>query len=240
MTSARSALRSRACSSFDSSSTYGTPNAATYCLDRGPRDVDERPDEQQVAAEAAARRKRGQAVDAGSAQPLDQERLETVLAMVGRQDDARAGVAGGLRQRAVARFACRRLEPAPAAPHLDAPRDQRDLARGALGFAVREPLVGMGTEAVVDVHREQAADSRAADPREPRRRVEQRHRVAAAAERDDDDLAAARRHPLHRLGALRRLVAQPVESAGERVANGLQQRRRRPDQLSAVVLLNLP
>ena len=46
-----------------------------------------------------------------------------------------------------------------------------------------------------DLHREQAADPRTADPREPGRRIEQRHRVATAAERDHDDLAAPRRRP---------------------------------------------
>jgi hypothetical protein len=102
--------------------------------------------------------------------------------------------------------------------------EQRNVALCALRFAVREPVFCMAAEPVVDMHGQQATDAGAAHAREARGGVEQGHRVAAPAQRDDDDVAAARRHAPQGFGSLRGLVAQLIERAGERVANGLQQR----------------
>ena len=152
-TSSRNALRSRLRSSLLSSSMVGESVSIDIAFDVRPRDIDERPHQQQsVGIEATRRRKCRQALEAGAAHPLDQEGLDAIVAVMRAANDLCADVGCDVCQCLVTRLTRCCLETAPRPLHRDpTPDESKAQGRGA-GLAMRQPRVGVATDAVMHVH----------------------------------------------------------------------------------------
>ena len=163
-------------------------------LDLGARPRQPGPQPAQTVALDRARHRR-QAGRTGAAQRLQQEGLGLVVAVVGQQHDAAAGLARHVGQRAVAALARQRLQ-ALAGLRLQPEMADMEMQVGAFGTpalalarAVVAPVVGEAAQAVVNMQRMHRQD-RGALPgqitRCPPGGVQQRHRVAPATAGDRD------------------------------------------------------
>ena len=148
-------------------------------VDRAARQAEERPQPGETAWVDSRFRHAGEAMRAGTAGKLQQQRLRLVVLVVREQHRGGAGVDRSLGQRFVARAPRRGLD-AVRIRGIDGhpPDHERHIERHAQRGAARLPGVGAGGKAVVDVDRDRRArprrgqrrdGSRAARPSRARR-----------------------------------------------------------------------
>ena len=151
-----------------------------------PRNLQQRADQPQAAAwrDGPPGRHAGRPVRTAAAQQVEQHGFDPVVALMGQRQPF--GI--DFRKGRVARLARRRFEAAAlSGPDLDPSYFQRYLQRSAQAFAECLPLVGPGTQAMMDMPgREDEALTRRELPQE----MQQHHRVEAAGEPDGEPVAA--------------------------------------------------
>jgi hypothetical protein len=132
---------------------------------------------------------------AGTADPLQQERLEAIVQMVRRQHGRRAQLTRRFGQSPVASLARGRLHAHAAPVDAHAPHRPFDAQRCALPLAMLRPGIGIPVQPVMHVHGVRPREARRARLAQPAYQAQQRRGVASAAVGEHQRRVQARAGP---------------------------------------------